>query len=113
MKSKPKAYETIEPAVLQHLKKVGANIRRARLNRGYTADKLASLAGTNRETLRRLETGHPGVGIGYLASVLWALQLDEDLLLLAAPERDSLGQALNESSSRQRGLTEHEDEYDF
>ena len=108
-----KSYETIDAAVLDKLKAVGKNIRTARLSRNYTAEKLAGLAGTTRETLRRIESGHPGVGFGYVASVLWALQLDKDLALLAAPDRDNLGLALSAAQGPQRARTKDDDKYDF
>lgn len=109
-----KGYDTIPDTVLRRLKQVGENIRVARLNRNYTAGKLAALAGTNRETLRRIENGHPGVGIGYVASVLWALQLDEDLGLIAAPDRDALGLTLAAPARGRRARTAQDGaKYDF
>lgn len=108
-----RSYDTIQPAVLERLKELGENIRTARTRRKYSAEKLAKLAGTNRETLRRIELGHPGVGIGYVASVLWALQLDEDLALLAAPARDAQGIALSTADGPKRVRMKDEDKYDF
>lgn len=107
-----KSYQTIPPYVLSMLKAVGKNIKTARLNRNYSSEKLAGLAGTTRETIRRIEHGHPGVGFGYVASVLWALGLEEDLKLLAAPDADTLGQALG-LSVRERARDQEEDKYDF
>lgn len=109
-----RAHDTINPSALKRLKILGKNIRIARLNRNYSAEKLAKLAGTNRETLRRIETGHPGVGIGFVVSVLWALQLDEDLELLAAPSRDALGMKLaTPDNNRRARKSKDEDKYNF
>lgn len=109
-----KAYDTIPAAVLERLKGVGENIRVARIKRKYSAAKLAELAGTNRETLRRIEQGHPGVGIGFVAAVLWALQLEEDLDMLAAPSRDALGMKLSAPEKGSRSRQAKDDaKYDF
>jgi hypothetical protein len=36
----------------------------------------------------RLEAGDPGVGIGILATALWLIGRDSELVQLAAPEHD-------------------------
>ena len=51
-------------------------------------------------TINRLEKGSPTVSIGIYARVLYALQLDEDLLLLA--KEDSLGHTLQDLSLKRR-----------
>ena len=107
-----KAYDTIPATVLDRLKTLGGHIKTARLRRKYSSRQLAEMAGTTRETIRRLENGHPGVGMGYLASVLWALQLDDDLERIASPATDTLGQALSAADLPQR-IKARDDRYDF
>jgi hypothetical protein len=45
-------------------------------------------------TLRRVEAGTLGTGVGAYVAALWALGRLEDLADLAAPERDIEGQTL-------------------
>ena len=95
-----KNYEGIPTGVLSALKVVGENIRIARKRRKFSATKLAKLAGTTRETLRRIETGNPGVSFGFVVSVLWILGLSDDIKNLAAPEKDILGLTLETARAR-------------
>lgn len=76
------------------LKKVGADIRRARLRRGITQENLAKRVMINRKTLIQLEKGSPEVGIGILLRALNALGIDESFKHLASPEMDKTGQFL-------------------
>lgn len=91
------------------LETLGQNIRIARKRRKFSASHLAKLANISRETLRKLEKGHPGVSLGVALSVLWALQLHEDIALLAAPENDAYGLALATGQINR----DDEDKYDF
>lgn len=51
-------------------------------------------------TINRIEKGSPTVSIGIYARVLYALQLDDDLLLLA--KEDTLGRKLQDLSLKHR-----------
>jgi len=70
-------------------------LRGARLRRSLPADVVASRAFTTRPTLRRIEAGDPGVGIGIYAAVLQAMGLLDGLGALADPANDSTGQRLS------------------
>jgi len=95
-----KNFDEIPVGALTALKVVGENIRIARKRRKYSATKLAKLAGTTRETLRRIETGNPGVSFGFVVSVLWILGLSDDIKTIAAPEKDLLGLTLETAHAR-------------
>lgn len=83
--SMKKAISTpIPEAAREGLKALGGNIRTARKLQKLGMDELARRAMTTRETLRRLENGHPGVSIGVLAHVLWVLQLEDNLQEIAS-----------------------------
>lgn len=93
---------------------VGRNIKLARVNRAFTQQHLADLIGVDRNTIRRIESGDPGVSFGLIAHTLWALQLDQDLQILAKPENDKLGLSLSRANMKIRVRTgKLDDEYDF
>ena len=81
-------------AVLDAVAKLGQDIATARVRRQLREEDLAMKAGITRTTLRRVEAGALGTGIGAYAAVLWALGLHGDLAHVAAPERDLEGQTL-------------------
>ena len=65
------------------LEQVGDAIRRQRVERGWSRDRLAQAAGYSRETIRRIEQGAPGVGWASVAEVLQALGANLDVHGLA------------------------------
>jgi transcriptional regulator with XRE-family HTH domain len=89
-------------AVLRTLRKLGADIRNARLRRRLPMEIVARRALTSRSTLQRIESGDPGVGMGIHASVLQALGLLDGVGRLADLTVDVVGQALAESELPQR-----------
>lgn len=103
----------IPDVVLNHLKKLGNNIRLARTRRGFTQAHLGNLVLADRNTIRRLENGDPGVSLGIMATTLWVLQLESDLDGLARPENDQLGLSLSGATTTQRVRMKKQDEYDF
>jgi transcriptional regulator with XRE-family HTH domain len=74
--------------------KLGRDIRTARIRRQLREEDLAAKAGITRMTLRRVEAGTLGTGVGAYAAALWALLLLDDLADVAAPNRDLEGQTL-------------------
>ena len=76
-------------------------------------EDLAARALTNRETLRRLERGEPGVSIGILAHVLWVLGLEANLGNLASLQVDPHGRARMELDLPKRVRKRKEAQYDF
>lgn len=89
-------------AVRRSLKKLGLDIKEARLRRALPASVVAARAFTSRPTLQRIEAGDPGVSIGIYAAVLQALGLLDGLDDLADARRDETGLNLAASALPQR-----------
>lgn len=92
---------------------VGQQIKIARKRRGYNQSRLAKMAMTSRDTIRRLESGDPAVSFGIVCHVLWALQLTDDIVKIADPQQDEYGIASAERSLPKRIRLKEDDEYDF
>lgn len=80
---------------------VGEQIRLARLRRNLSIAQVAERATCSPLTVSRIEKGVPTVAIGIYLRVLYALQLDDDILLLAKKE-DAMGKALQDLSLKKR-----------
>lgn len=89
-------------AVEQTLKRLGANLRTARLRRNLTIEELAQKIGTGLRVVGDAERGKPSTGIAVYAALLWALDLLHQVDDLAAPEKDDEGQMLTLARERQR-----------
>jgi len=99
--------------VAERLRELGAHIRNARKIRRLSMTELAGRALTNRETLRRLEKGCPGVSIGTLAHILWVLGLEANLGMLASLEADTYGRVRQTLNLPKRVRRRKEAKYDF
>lgn len=75
---------------------VGEQIRLARLRRNLSVAQVAERATCSPLTVSRIEKGVPTVAIGIYLRVLYALQLDDDIVRLA--QKDELGHALQDIS---------------
>ena len=84
----------------QKMKLVGEQIRLARLRRDLSVAQVADRATCSPLTVSRIEKGAPTVAIGIYLRVLYALQLDDDILFLA--KDDTLGRALQDMNLTQR-----------
>ena len=82
------------------LKVVGEQIRLARLRRDLSIAQVAERATCSPVTISRVEKGAPTVAIGIYLRVLYALQLDDDILLLA--QKDEIGRGLQDLRLKQR-----------
>ena len=78
----------------QKMQTVGEQIRLARLRRNLSIAQVAERATCAPLTVSRIEKGAPTVAIGIYLRVLYALQLDDDILSLA--KDDELGRALQD-----------------
>jgi transcriptional regulator with XRE-family HTH domain len=87
----------IPAAVLDEITRLGRSIAAARQRRRWRQDDLAAKAGVNPNTIRKVEAGAPGTGVGAYAAALWALGLGGQLGDVARPDRDAEGQALAEA----------------
>ena len=68
--------------------KLGENLRIARKRRGLRIVDLAQAAGCSQDTLRRLESGDPGVSLGVLARVAAAIGCAQELASLMDAAKD-------------------------
>ena len=78
------------------LKKLGSDIRSARLRRRLMQSLVAERAGISLNTLAKIERGDPGVGIGNVAAVLWALGFGAPFSDLVSAQNDATGLLLEE-----------------
>ena len=79
---------------------VGEQIKLARLRRNFSIAQVAERATCSPLTISRIEKGAPTVSIGIYLRVLYALQLDEDILLIA--KEDRLGKTLQDLNLKNR-----------
>ena len=79
---------------------VGEQIKLARLRRNLSVAQVAERATCSPLTVSRIEKGVPTVAIGIYLRVLYALQLDDDILSLA--KDDELGRVLQDMNLPQR-----------
>ena len=79
---------------------VGEQIKLARLRRNLSVAQVAERATCSSLTVSRIEKGAPTVAIGIYLRVLYALQLDDDILFLA--KDDELGRVLQDMNLPQR-----------
>lgn len=84
----------------QKMSIMGEQIRLARLRRNLSITQVAERATCSPLTISRIEKGSPTVSIGIYARVLYVLQLDDDLLLIA--KEDTLGRTLQDLSLKHR-----------
>ena len=84
----------------QKMQVVGEQIRLARLRRNLSIAQIAERATCSPLTISRIEKGASTVSIGIYLRVLYALQLDDDILLLA--KEDILGRTLQDINLKQR-----------
>lgn len=87
----------------QKMQTVGEQIKLARLRRNLSVVQVAERATCSPLTVSRIEKGIPTVAIGIYLRVLYALQLDDDILLLA--QKDEIGRALQDLALKHRERT--------
>jgi transcriptional regulator with XRE-family HTH domain len=78
----------------QNMQIVGEQIKLARLRRDLSIAQVAERATVSDLSVFRVEKGLPTVSIGIYLRVLYALQLEDDILLLA--KNDKMGQILQD-----------------
>lgn len=76
------------PREKRMLVQVGRQIRLARLRRKASCELTAQRAKISRATLWKIEKGDPTVSMGAYLSVLFALRLEKDILLLAKEDEE-------------------------
>lgn len=94
------------PYAVEHaIKRLGADLRTARLRRNLTIGDVARRIGTGPRAVRDAEKGKPSTGIAIYVALLWTYGLLHPLSDVAAPARDEEGQALALAGERSRART--------
>jgi hypothetical protein len=86
-------------AVADALKRLGRNIRIARVRRKLRIADVADRIGTSRFTVADLEKGKPSTSAAAYLGALWALGLLDQMTDLADPDRDEEGKVLESARS--------------
>jgi transcriptional regulator with XRE-family HTH domain len=94
----------------QAIKRLGANLRTARLRRNLTLEGVAEKIGTGRRAVIEAEKGKPSTSAAVYTALLWAYDLLEPMEVLADPSRDTEG--LASSMQRERARAEKPEELD-
>ncbi|MBM4378510.1 MAG: helix-turn-helix domain-containing protein [Deltaproteobacteria bacterium] len=85
------------------LKQLGAQLRDARLRRGWTLQQAAERVGAGVRAVRDAERGKPSSGIAVSVALLWAYGLLGAFERLGDPGLDEAGLRLARAHGRQRG----------
>jgi transcriptional regulator with XRE-family HTH domain len=94
--------QTMPIPVRNALRKLGGDIRDARLRRRIPMAIMSQRALVTRATLHKVEQGEPTVSMGTYATVLFILGMTERLAELADARFDRLGAALEKERLPQR-----------
>ena len=73
------------------LKKLGSDIKEARIRRRISMELMAERAGITRPTLAKVERGDTTTSMGIYAKVIFVLGLDENLADIADIRNDKVG----------------------
>lgn len=87
-------------AIAKKLQVTGEQIKAARLRRNLTIEQIADRAQCSVLTVSKVEKGMPTVAMGTYLRVLYALQLADDIELLA--KNDPLGRDIQDIELRKR-----------
>jgi len=88
--------------VEQALKRLGENLRTARIRRNYTIEEVAQKIGTGRRAIMDAEKGKASTGVGVYAALLWVYDLIQPLEDLANPTKDEQGLTLASAKEKTR-----------
>ena len=97
----------------QAIKRLGVNLRTARLRRNLTIKEVAQKIGTGLRAVMDAEKGKPSTGIVVYTALLWAYDLLGPVSELADPARDEEGLTLELSRGRVRARITEELDSDF
>ncbi len=95
------------------LRKLGADLKTARLRRNLTRDEAAEKIGTSRYAVADAENGKPSTGVAVYAALLWTYGFIDRLADLADPSKDEEGSrlALARSPARARRRRKLDNEF--
>ncbi len=87
-------------AIEDELRRIGRDLKTARLSRNMSREELGQRLGVSFHTVRAMEEGRPGTGIGTYAHALWIFGLAHTLNPVARPHLDTEGDALRMADLR-------------
>lgn len=102
MARKNKLIEAPPYEVAQSLKRLGANLRIARLSRNLTIQDVAERIGTGPRAVMDAERGRPTTGMVVYAALLWLYDILPSLEDIADPAKDAIGFALEDAHGKRR-----------
>ena len=105
--------ETPPYPVERAIRRLGTNLRTARLRRNLTTEEVAEKIGTGPRAVTNAEKGKPSTGIVVYAALLWAYDLLGPISALGDPASDEEGLSLELSSGRARARASEELDGDF
>lgn len=86
----------------EQLTEFGEHVRGWRMVLGLTAQQVSERAGITRGTLRKVESGDPGVGFGNVAQVLRALGVLDQTVHAIVPLNSDIGRLRAGNLSKKR-----------
>lgn len=89
-------------AVEQTLKRLGGDLRTARLRRNLTIEDVAEKIGTGPRPVSDAEKGKPSTSAAVYIALLWVYDLLDQMSDVASPERDERGLSLSMGRERAR-----------
>jgi transcriptional regulator with XRE-family HTH domain len=95
------------------LKRLGANLRTARLRRNLTLEEVAEKLGVSRYVIAHAEGGKPTTAIAIYIGLLWTYGLLDQFGQLADPSEDKEGLALSIAKQRSKARRVEELNNDF
>lgn len=95
------------------LKKLGADLRTARLRRNLTIEEAAQKIGTSRFVVANAEKGKPSTSIAVYTALLWIYGMTDSLGDLIDPSKDEEGSSLALNSERERARRPRKPDNDF
>jgi transcriptional regulator with XRE-family HTH domain len=99
--------------VEQSMRRLGANLRTARIRRNLTIEDVAERIGTGPRAVRDAEKGKPSTGMVVYAALLWLYDRLHELDRIAEPGRDEIGLSLELARGRTRVRKKQSDDRDF
>lgn len=97
---------------VSYMQRVGGQILAAIKKRGLKREDVAKMSMLSLPTLRSIINGDSSVGFGCYVSVLEVLGLEKDILSIADPKHDEVGNALSERNLPKR-IKPMRSKYDF
>ena len=99
--------------VEQAIKRLGTNLRTARLRRNLTIEEVGEKIGTGPRAVTDAEKGKISTGIAVYTALLWVYDLLEPMNELADPALDEEGLSLSLSKERSRARMKEGLDNDF